>query len=568
MAAVAGRQWIPISGSRRRSCCEAWATMAKPVGNIQNAQVKSTQSAPPLVKTSKGNTPGAQCVAAAQHSNARIKKSNRRSRFGEVLTADDFDEEDFILDALSSDVPVHAIGMEELEAEAVVRSSQRNLRKLGKNSARKKEKISSLNPSENETILSFVQDEVLANKSSVRKPVKIIRPNSALKLRNRGLRMDEFVPRRDWEEQAYEIIQRQKMRDAVQEKLEDGEERLEGVARKGRQPQKGIAQSHRTRRPPKLRGETRVSGQVQDSSDLASSVDSAEPRVESFNKQHQGLKSKEGGATDGMDFIRMAVRLSLDHRWRPLVEYLQTLGLQEGDFARIVDRHRACLQSNLKMVKERVNYLLCLGVKVEDLRKLIVRHPQILEYRVEQAMKPRVLYLKSLGIDESKLGRIITVAPSLLECSVERSVKPRIYFLTKTVGIKPQHISTVVSRSPQILTQSIEESLKPRVEYFLNEVRLSKDALAKMLTKHPQLFHYSVEDGIRPRVEFLRRIGMDDDDISKVLVRLTQILSLSVDNCLQPKYRYLVDELKGNVHTVTSFPAYFSLSRAKNYSTS
>jgi mTERF domain-containing protein len=39
-----------------------------------------------------------------------------------------------------------------------------------------------------------------------------------------------------------------------------------------------------------------------------------------------------------------------------------------------------------------------------------------------------------------------------------------------------------------------------------------------------------------------------------------QILSLSIENCLQPKYNYLINQLKGDVQTVTSFPAYFSLS--------
>jgi mTERF domain-containing protein len=39
-----------------------------------------------------------------------------------------------------------------------------------------------------------------------------------------------------------------------------------------------------------------------------------------------------------------------------------------------------------------------------------------------------------------------------------------------------------------------------------------------------------------------------------------QILSLSIENCLKPKYEYLVKELNGGPQTVTSFPAYFSLS--------
>ncbi|BBN02290.1 mTERF domain-containing protein, mitochondrial [Marchantia polymorpha subsp. ruderalis] len=564
MAAVVGRQWISISRSG-----QAWATMAKPkapVGPSQTSKVvKSPQSVPVAsIKSSKGATPGAQCVVAAQHSNARIKKSNRRSRFGDPLSADDFDEEDFLFDALSSDVDLQAVEMEELEAEAVVRNSHRQLKKLGKTGGKKSESTVSSKVSKVGKVSPVIEDDVIqnpaSNRSSTKKAVKI-KPSLALKLRGTDLTSEEYVPRRDWEEQAYQIIKRQKMRDALQEKLEDEQERLEAIAKKARQAQqKATGEGHMTRQTLKLKGEPRVNRHAPKSAEEAQTVEIPEPCVDMASTQHQSLQAREGGATEGMDFKRMARRLSLDQKWRPLIEYLQNLGLQEGDFSRIVDRHKACLQANVKVVKERVAYLLSLGVKSEDLPKLIVRHPQILEYRVEQAMKPRVQYLRSLGVEESKLGRIITVAPTLLECSLERSIKPRISYLIRTVGIKPQNLSTIVSRSPQILTQSIEDSIKPRVDYFLNEVRLSKEALAKMVTKHPQLLHYSVEDGIRPRVEFLRSIGMGDDDIIKALTRLTQILSLSVDTCLQPKYDYLVKELKGGVQTVTSFPAYFSLS--------
>lgn len=149
-------------------------------------------------------------------------------------------------------------------------------------------------------------------------------------------------------------------------------------------------------------------------------------------------------------FGRLSHELVLEQKCRPLIEYLHLLGLGEEDFKKIADRHKACLQVNVIMVKERVDYLVSLGVEREHLSKLIVRHPQILEYTVERALKPRIQYLKSLGIPESKLGRVITVAPSLLECSLERSLKPRVSYLKEVVGIKDADIGLIVTRSPQV----------------------------------------------------------------------------------------------------------------------
>ncbi|CAK9204278.1 unnamed protein product [Sphagnum troendelagicum] len=327
----------------------------------------------------------------------------------------------------------------------------------------------------------------------------------------------------DWEEQAYQIILRQKLRNA---------------SPRGKEAQNLFVEPH-----------------VLDM--RASTYKQFEPY--GIPPPEQVLLIKGISLEDAV-FQRLARELGLERKWQPLMEYLTTLGICEGDFQRIADRHKACLQANVTAVQERVEFLVSLGVKREHLRKLIVRHPQIIEYTVERAVKPRIQYLKSLGLPENAFGRVITVAPSLLECSLQRSLKPRVRYLVDTVGVKEADMGLIITRSPQVLTQSIEDSLEPRVEFFTKKMGVSKERLAKMVTRHPQLLHYSVQDGIRPRVNYLRSIGMTKADVGKVLSRLTQVLSLSVENCLKPKYDYLVKELKGNVDMVTSFPAYFSLS--------
>lgn len=149
-------------------------------------------------------------------------------------------------------------------------------------------------------------------------------------------------------------------------------------------------------------------------------------------------------------FEHLSSKLRFEPKWRALVCYLHQLGLGEEDFRKIVDRHRTCLQTNAIMVKERVEYLVSVGVERDNLSKLIVRHPQIIEYTVEKALKPRIQYLKRLGVPDSKLGRVISVAPSLLECSLNRSLKPRVEYLKDVVGIKESDIGLIITRSPQV----------------------------------------------------------------------------------------------------------------------
>ena len=78
------------------------------------------------------------------------------------------------------------------------------------------------------------------------------------------------------------------------------------------------------------------------------------------------------------------------------------------------------------------------------------------------------------------------------------------------------------------------------------------------------MLHYRLE-GMAERLRYLRSIGMTEEQVSCVLQRLPQLLSLDIRNNLMPKYSYLQLELGGDVRTVASYPAYFSLSLPLRY---
>ncbi|MCO5566706.1 hypothetical protein L7F22_020384 [Adiantum nelumboides] len=252
--------------------------------------------------------------------------------------------------------------------------------------------------------------------------------------------------------------------------------------------------------------------------------------------------------------------LELEEKCQPVVDYLLSLGVDESTLQKIVRRRKACFYVKINKVKERLGYLMSLGIKIEDIGKVITRHPQVLEYTVDRMMKPRVQYLQSIGVPDTRLGRVLTVSPSLLRCSLAGTLKQRVRFLLEEVGVTEGDVPKIVLLSPQILTQSITDSLRPRINFLLKKVGLSQERVAKMVTKHPQLLHYSITNGIQPRIDFLRSIGLSDHDIAVVLSRSSQVLSLSVEKSLKPKCDYLSKELKCGLPTIVSFPAYLSLS--------
>ncbi|CAL9018024.1 unnamed protein product [Prunus brigantina] len=259
-------------------------------------------------------------------------------------------------------------------------------------------------------------------------------------------------------------------------------------------------------------------------------------------------------------FPRLLEEVELDEKWLPLIDYLSSFGLKESHFIQMYERHMPSLQINVCSAKERLEYLLSVGVKQRDVRRMLLRQPQILEYTVENNLKSHVAFLMSLGIPSSRVGQIIAAAPSLFSYSVENSLKPTVRYLVEEVGIKEKDLGKVVQLSPQILVQRIDISWNTRLNFLSKEIGAPRDSIVKMVKKHPQFLHYSIDDGLLPRINFLRSIGMCNADILKVLTSLTQVLSLSLEENLKPKYKYLVNELHNEVHSLTKYPMYLSLS--------
>lgn len=290
------------------------------------------------------------------------------------------------------------------------------------------------------------------------------------------------------------------------------------------------------------------------------------------SEKGQGLRPSKSGQSlkideDQLDvkngknrYAQLSEEIELDKKWFPLLDYLRTFGLKDSHFIQMYERHMPSLQINVCSAQERLEYLLSVGVKHRDVKRIILRQPQILEYTVENNLKSHVAFLMGLGIPSSRVGQIIAAAPSLFSYSLENSLRPTVRYLVEEVGINEKDLGKVVQLSPQILVQRIDISWNTRYIFLSKELGAPRDSVVKMVKKHPQLLHYSIDDGLLPRINFLRSIGMQDSDILKVLTSLTQVLSLSLEENLKPKYKYLINELHNEVHSLTKYPMYLSLS--------
>ncbi|KAI3825756.1 hypothetical protein L1987_07370 [Smallanthus sonchifolius] len=121
---------------------------------------------------------------------------------------------------------------------------------------------------------------------------------------------------------------------------------------------------------------------------------------------YTGKDKQEAGKSSKNKYRRLLVEIDVDEKWFPLLDYLATFGLKDSHFIQMYSRHMSSLQINVTAAKERLDYLMSVGVKSKDIKKVLTRQPQILQYTVESNLKSHVAFLVSLGIQDSRIGQV------------------------------------------------------------------------------------------------------------------------------------------------------------------
>ncbi|KAG7673774.1 hypothetical protein KSW81_006965 [Nannochloris sp. 'desiccata'] len=264
------------------------------------------------------------------------------------------------------------------------------------------------------------------------------------------------------------------------------------------------------------------------------------------------------------EFRRLADACELEESWRPQVGLLAQLGLKPADFTRLVDTRPELFQTGVATMRKKLQFLRdAVGLSQEELAKVIVKCPRILEYRSEETIRPRLEFLEKAGVAESDIAKVVIRAPMIMALSLSETLEPRAAFLRKEVGLPHGKggLGKLIARHPQILTCS-EEMMRQRTEYLKTDCGLAANEIARAVLAHPQVLHYKI-DSMKERVDYLQRsVGMTEKQVACAIARFPQIFSLAIASNMAPKWRYLVEHLGGDINALCAYPGYFSLSLA------
>lgn len=199
-------------------------------------------------------------------------------------------------------------------------------------------------------------------------------------------------------------------------------------------------------------------------------------------------------------------------------------------------------------------FILQLHIEPENVRKLMLSFPQVMNYNLENHLKPIAEYYISdvrfsatefgsivtrfsrlfsyslfkikhvtgylrfeLGLDANQVKRVIFQAPQIVGLDTEGNLQKKLDLLQIRLSLTGQELGLVLSKMPTLMNLGIENNLLPKLEYLekvVNDTNGSDDVVKEMVLKQPTLLGYSLENRIRPRMEKIISAGLSADKVT------------------------------------------------------
>ncbi|XP_024395393.1 transcription termination factor MTERF4, chloroplastic [Physcomitrium patens] len=252
-----------------------------------------------------------------------------------------------------------------------------------------------------------------------------------------------------------------------------------------------------------------------------------------------------------------------------VIVYLNSIGVDTAS----LDELEVDLPTSLAIVRERVEFLLKIGLTVEDINDyplilgysvrrnlipvltfleelgvtsqslpiLVRKYPQVLHSSVVVDLLPHVEYLEGLGIRRADMGSVLTRYPNLLGFKIEGTISTSTAYLVM-LGVNPRRLGFVFTQMPEILGMRVGNNIKRKVD-FLKSFGLTQSSIAKIIETRPHFLGLDLTNQMRPVVDSLIEVGVAQDAISRVITQFPDILSLDVKGKLAERLTWLTEDV-------------------------
>merc|ERR1719253_392434 len=121
----------------------------------------------------------------------------------------------------------------------------------------------------------------------------------------------------------------------------------------------------------------------------------------------------------------------------------------------------------------------------EHVRKILLSFPQVMDYNLENHMKPIAEYfITELKFSAIELGSIVLKFPRLFSYSLSK-IKHVTGFLRYELDLDPRQAKRVIFQAPQLIGLDTEGNLKQKLDFVKNRLGLTAVELGDVFSKMP-----------------------------------------------------------------------------------
>eukprot|EP00898_Chlorokybus_atmophyticus_P005054 jgi/Chlat1/554/Chrsp103S01003 len=234
--------------------------------------------------------------------------------------------------------------------------------------------------------------------------------------------------------------------------------------------------------------------------------------------------------------------------------YLESLKLWEVEFLdTLVERDELLDVLTNKDAIGPILYLQQIKVPYRALQLIVRKYPFVLGMDVKTELKPLVEYFTGIGYNLNAFRISLKKYPrQLLRMDIERELKPAAEYLKEIGVIKPE-VPLCLVRFAKSTAKDLRAVLESKLAYLCEAGVTDQKHLARLVSRKHSIMFNSM-DQIRSVVEFLKSVGVKDEELGDVLTRNEKMFEKDAQRVLRPKWEYLSTAMNKDVRAILESP--------------
>lgn len=189
-------------------------------------------------------------------------------------------------------------------------------------------------------------------------------------------------------------------------------------------------------------------------------------------------------------------------------------------------------------------FILRLHIEPENVRKVLLSFPQVMDYNLENHLKPIAdYYISDVRFSATEFGSIVTRFPRLFSYSLFK-IKHVTGYLRFELGLDATQVKRVIFQSPQIVGLNTEGNLQQKLDLLQTRLSLTRQELGLVLSKMPTLMNLGIQNNLLPKLEFLEKVANDTnhpgDVVKRMVLKQPTLLGYSLENRIRPRMEKVI----------------------------